>query len=55
MSSPSQLAKRVEDLEIKTPDQEPQVIVCDESDYERLHTLHPGSLFIVDNIPDGEV
>jgi len=51
MSSPSQLARRIEGLETKTSGQEPEVIVCEESDYERLHTLHPGSTFIIDNIP----
>ncbi len=52
MSQPSQLTRRVKDLEItEKQDQEPPVIVCDEADYERLHALHPGSTFIIDDIP----
>jgi len=51
MISPAQLTKRVEDLEEKTPDSEPQVLVCDACDYDTLRALHPKTLFIVDNIP----
>ena len=54
MSSPAQLVKRIEDLEVVGKPQEPSVIVCEPDEVDTLKAKYPIALFIVDNIPRSE-
>lgn len=45
------IARRLERLEIISHPQDSGVIVCDDADYARLYAEHPGSIFLIDDIP----
>ncbi|HMB45693.1 MAG TPA: hypothetical protein VKL21_07720 [Candidatus Methanoperedens sp.] len=54
MSSPAQLTKRVEDLEVTEKPQEPSVIVCEPDEVDTLKAKYPNIILIVDDIPRSE-
>ncbi len=50
MSQPSQLVRRIEDLEIIEKDPEPGAIVCEPDEVDILRAKYPHAVLLVDDI-----